>query len=200
MDWTEVLAAEAENKRERLAAELLASNAHANTAERVKAFVEQGGGCRATFFNYRRYLAPATGRHRPPCPLFGLGLGRLGPDPHLHELCRQHGELLQGPDPRHVAGPASGRAEPGRRAFPYLGWPKPGFPVQPNPIAPLNPGSIRPATLASVTDGLSNTFAFGEKAHGKFSQDPDVYFSVHFLQRRWSRAISATRSSPRSSR
>ena len=56
MDWTEVLAAEAENKRERLAAELLASAEHASTAERVKAFVEQGGGCRATFFNYRRYL------------------------------------------------------------------------------------------------------------------------------------------------
>ncbi len=42
MDWTEVLAAEAGNKRERLAAELLASPAHASTAERVKAFVEQG--------------------------------------------------------------------------------------------------------------------------------------------------------------
>jgi hypothetical protein len=56
MDWTEVLAAEAENKRARLAAELLASPAHASTAERVKAFVEKGGGCRATFFNYRRYL------------------------------------------------------------------------------------------------------------------------------------------------
>jgi hypothetical protein len=56
MDWTEVLAAEAGNKRERLAAELLASAEHGSTAERVKAFVEQGGGCRATFFNYRRYL------------------------------------------------------------------------------------------------------------------------------------------------
>ena len=56
MDWTEVLAAEAENKRERLAAELLASDAHGSTGERVKAFVERGGGCRATFFNYRRYL------------------------------------------------------------------------------------------------------------------------------------------------
>ena len=53
MDWTDVLAAEAENKRARIAAELLASDAHGSTAERVKAFVEQGGGCRATFFNYR---------------------------------------------------------------------------------------------------------------------------------------------------
>ena len=30
--------------------------AYGSTAARVKAFVEQGGGCRATFFNYRRYL------------------------------------------------------------------------------------------------------------------------------------------------
>jgi hypothetical protein len=56
MDWTEVMAAESENRRARLAAELLASDGYASTAERVKAFVEQGGGCRATFFNYRRKL------------------------------------------------------------------------------------------------------------------------------------------------
>ena len=56
MDWTAVLAVEDENPRARLAAELLASTAYGSTAARVKAFVEQGGGCRATFFNYRRYL------------------------------------------------------------------------------------------------------------------------------------------------
>src|SRR3954464_12436349 len=56
MDWTEVLAAEAENRRARLAAELLTSATYASTAARVQAFVEQGGGCRATFFNYRRKL------------------------------------------------------------------------------------------------------------------------------------------------
>jgi len=61
MDWTEVLAVEAENKRERLAAELLASAAHASTAARAKAFVERGGGCRATFFNYRRKLENGNG-------------------------------------------------------------------------------------------------------------------------------------------
>ena len=54
MDWTDVLAVEDENRRARLAAELLASTAYGSTAARVKAFVEQGGGCRATFFNYRR--------------------------------------------------------------------------------------------------------------------------------------------------
>ena len=61
MDWTEVLAAEAENRRARLAAELLASAAYTSTAARVQAFVEQGGGCRATFFNYRRKLGSGNG-------------------------------------------------------------------------------------------------------------------------------------------
>jgi hypothetical protein len=61
MDWTDVLAAEAENARERLAAELLARAAYASTAERVRAFVAQRGGCRATFFNYRRKLAGGSG-------------------------------------------------------------------------------------------------------------------------------------------
>jgi prepilin-type N-terminal cleavage/methylation domain-containing protein/prepilin-type processing-associated H-X9-DG protein len=63
--------------------------------------------------------------------------------------------------------------------FFYIGWPTINPPVQPNPIAPLNPGSIRPATLASITDGLSNTLAFGEKAHGKFSQVPDSYGPIY---------------------
>ena len=57
MDWTEVLADAADNPRARLAAELLASPVYANTAARVQAFVEHGGGCRATFFNYRRRLS-----------------------------------------------------------------------------------------------------------------------------------------------
>jgi hypothetical protein len=61
MDWTEVLVTEIENKRARLAAELLASDAHGSTAAQIKAFVEQGGGCRATFFNYRRKLAGGSG-------------------------------------------------------------------------------------------------------------------------------------------
>src|SRR5262249_13427854 len=57
MDWTEVLASAAENRRARLAGEVLASAAYTSTAARVQAFVDQGGGCRATFFNYRRKLA-----------------------------------------------------------------------------------------------------------------------------------------------
>ncbi len=64
--------------------------------------------------------------------------------------------------------------------FFYLGWPGISPPVQPNPIAPQNPGGIPPVRLASVTDGLSNTLAFGEKAHGKFSQTPDAYGSIDY--------------------
>ncbi len=56
MDWTEVLAVETENPRARLVTEILASAAYRSTSERVQAFVRLGGGCRATFFNYRRHL------------------------------------------------------------------------------------------------------------------------------------------------
>ena len=65
MDWTEVFAVEAENRRARLAAELLASEEHPTVASKVRAFVEHGGGCRATFFNYRRRLENGEGQsHR----------------------------------------------------------------------------------------------------------------------------------------
>ena len=56
MDWTAVLAEEVENRRARLVSEILASTAYDSTAARVKAFVERQGGCRATFFNYRKRL------------------------------------------------------------------------------------------------------------------------------------------------
>jgi len=59
MDWTAVLADEPENPRARLAAELLVSPAYSTTVARVQAFIERGGGCRATFFNYRRRLITA---------------------------------------------------------------------------------------------------------------------------------------------
>lgn len=56
MAWTEVLELDADNRRARLAAEILASDAYKSTMDRVRAFVQQGGGCRATFYNYRRRL------------------------------------------------------------------------------------------------------------------------------------------------
>jgi len=71
MDWTEVLADEADNPRARLAAELLANAAYGSTTARVQVFVDQGGGCRATFFNYRRRLG---GRESPSVNRTSLGL------------------------------------------------------------------------------------------------------------------------------
>jgi prepilin-type processing-associated H-X9-DG protein len=84
--------------------------------------------------------------------------------------------------PIHVTSPAQHQSVLSQAdgLFFYIGWPTLMPPVQPNPIAPQNPGSIRPTSLASITDGLSNTLAFGEKAHGKFSKTPDVYFSIDF--------------------
>ncbi len=51
-----MLAVEPDNPRTRPAAEILASAAYQSTAERARAFVDRGGGRRATFFNYRRRL------------------------------------------------------------------------------------------------------------------------------------------------
>jgi hypothetical protein len=56
MVWTEVLELEEDNGRARLAAEILASDIYQTTMDKVRAFVQQGGGCRATFYNYKRRL------------------------------------------------------------------------------------------------------------------------------------------------
>jgi hypothetical protein len=64
MDWREVLPVDAENRRARLAAEILTSGAYRSTGEKVLAFVKQGGVCRAMFFNYRRKLRNGAGEKR----------------------------------------------------------------------------------------------------------------------------------------
>jgi hypothetical protein len=56
MVWTEVLELEEDNDRARLAAEILASDAYQTTMAKVRAFVQRGGGCRATYFNHVRRL------------------------------------------------------------------------------------------------------------------------------------------------
>jgi hypothetical protein len=56
MVWTEVLELEEDNDRARLAAEILASDAYQTTMDKVRAFVQRGGGCRATYFNHVRKL------------------------------------------------------------------------------------------------------------------------------------------------
>jgi hypothetical protein len=56
LSWRDVLEAEPENPRAKLAADILADIAYVRTMERAAAFVRKGGGCRATFFNYKRLL------------------------------------------------------------------------------------------------------------------------------------------------
>ena len=62
MDWTEILELGEENRRERLVVELLASPAYDSMEAQAQAFVKQKGGCRATFYNYRRKLVSGTGQ------------------------------------------------------------------------------------------------------------------------------------------
>jgi hypothetical protein len=59
IDWTEVISHESENPRLRLATQLLKNQSYQSTAARVQAFIDLGGGCRATYFNYCRRLAGA---------------------------------------------------------------------------------------------------------------------------------------------
>ena len=56
MVWTEALELEEDNGRAQLAAEILASDIYQTTMEKVRAFVQRGGGCRATYFNHVRRL------------------------------------------------------------------------------------------------------------------------------------------------
>jgi prepilin-type N-terminal cleavage/methylation domain-containing protein/prepilin-type processing-associated H-X9-DG protein len=54
--------------------------------------------------------------------------------------------------------------------FQYIGLPAgvDPVPIYGNPV--LNTGGVSPVKIASITDGLSNTIAWGEHAHGLFSQ------------------------------
>jgi hypothetical protein len=51
-----VLELEAENSRALLAAEIMGSDLYQSTMDKVRAFVQRGGGCRATYFNHVRRL------------------------------------------------------------------------------------------------------------------------------------------------
>jgi prepilin-type N-terminal cleavage/methylation domain-containing protein/prepilin-type processing-associated H-X9-DG protein len=65
-----------------------------------------------------------------------------------------------------------------------------GMPAGVNPVLLYgnlwpNFGSISPVKLASVTDGTSNTIAFGEHAHGLFSRSPDDRGYTDFYDWNW---------------
>jgi prepilin-type N-terminal cleavage/methylation domain-containing protein/prepilin-type processing-associated H-X9-DG protein len=59
--------------------------------------------------------------------------------------------------------------------FYYIGYPT-------YPVVPTVQGasSIKPTTIAAITDGTSNTMAFGEKAHGKLSQSADADGTIDY--------------------
>jgi prepilin-type N-terminal cleavage/methylation domain-containing protein/prepilin-type processing-associated H-X9-DG protein len=62
-----------------------------------------------------------------------------------------------------------------------IGWPNWINPVNGHP----NPGSVQPVRLANITDGASNTMAFGERAHGLYSRDVSSDGYVDFYCYNW---------------
>ncbi|QEG36253.1 hypothetical protein [Bythopirellula goksoeyrii] len=56
LDWKRVIPDSVGNKRTRLALELLRDETYATQEARAQQFILQGGGCRATYFNYVRRL------------------------------------------------------------------------------------------------------------------------------------------------
>ncbi len=73
--------------KRRLVAQLKADPSLGSEAERVRAFIERGGGCRATYYNQARKLRPPGAppkirlHRRPP--------HRAVPDPSLLDLLRR---------------------------------------------------------------------------------------------------------------
>ncbi len=60
MDWTSVVPLAPENHRKRLVLELRADRSFATEEARAREFARRGGGCRATYFNYRRRFREQT--------------------------------------------------------------------------------------------------------------------------------------------
>jgi prepilin-type N-terminal cleavage/methylation domain-containing protein/prepilin-type processing-associated H-X9-DG protein len=60
--------------------------------------------------------------------------------------------------------------------FYYIGYPT-------YPVIPTVQGasSIKPTTIAAITDGTSNTMMFGEKAHGKLSLNADADGTIDYV-------------------
>ncbi len=67
--------------------------------------------------------------------------------------------------------------------FYYIGFPNIIPTVSPNPG--YNPGSIQPVKLAGITDGTSNTMAFGEHTQGRLSKNADADGTVDFVDSHW---------------
>ncbi len=91
------------------------------------------------------------------------------------------GTFCKVPITDHVAGPASSHSEPGQWHVLLSGLAQlePPGTARPDRAAESRQRSARPHWRRSPTD-FRNTFAFGEKAHGKFSQTPDVNYSIDY--------------------
>jgi hypothetical protein len=77
-------------------AKLKADPAFASEDERVRAFVQSGAGCRASYFRYAQKLRPAV---RPPKILLtqtSLPVDEVSPNNHLEHLRRRFGRLGNG--------------------------------------------------------------------------------------------------------
>jgi len=60
MDWKRIAQLSPENLRQQLVLELRRDDQYASEKARVREFIERGGGCRATYFNYLRRLRSAN--------------------------------------------------------------------------------------------------------------------------------------------
>ena len=56
LEWRSLVPGTRPNMRKRLAAELISDSSLTTANDRVSEFVQRGGGCRATFYNYLRRL------------------------------------------------------------------------------------------------------------------------------------------------
>ena len=107
-----------------------------------------------------------------------LGLRRRYDDPDLHELRRKQRHIRphRTSEPRLSARVTIRPCSPRRMAsFIYIGYPT--YPVIPSVPSPA---SIQPTRLAAITDGTSNTFALGERAHGKLSNKQDADGTIDY--------------------
>jgi prepilin-type N-terminal cleavage/methylation domain-containing protein len=65
-----------------------------------------------------------------------------------------------------------------------------GMPPGVNPIviygnSVANSGSVAPTKISSITDGTSNTIAYGEHAHDLYSKSPDTHGTIDFYCWNW---------------
>ena len=150
-----------------------------------------------------RALVPQRrGDRRPSRSLLGLGLGRFRPDLDLHELRGVDGELLQGADQRHLAVPAPGRAEPGGRPLLLPGLAGDQSPRSAQSHRAAEPGK-RPARKPGLGHRRPEQHACLWREGPRQVQPGARRLRLDRFLLQWClglRAISAIRSSPRSSR